>query len=374
MHILFVLEHFKPYVGWAEILFDNVVKWLVKEWNRVTVLTSRFDKTLPKYEKRDDGVEIYRVGHNRYDFMIYALGEKPRKLAKTADIIHTTTYNAAIPAKILSMVSHKKIVITIHEIFEKNWTVFMGPIWIFYRWVESCILHIPFHKIICVSNATNKSLIKRWISEKKTVTIYNWIDYWIRNTDSIHTTTRNTIRETHKLTNSFVWFFFGRPGISKWVEYFIRAIPEIVHQIPHFIAYLLVSKNDIKRYEYVRDLAHSLWVEKYIIWWESVPYKELINYINMADFTIIPSLAEWFGFAAVEAATVWNPVIVTTAWSLPEVISWKVAFVKPRDAADIASKVFEVYQWTYETIPQKTFSRDENIAKTLSVYHELLWK
>lgn len=374
MHILFVLEHFKPYVGWAEILFDNVVKGLVKEWNKVTVITSKFDKTLPKYEIREDWVEIYRVWHNRYDFMLYVLGEKPRNIAKTADIIHTTTYNAAIPAKILSMIAHKKIVITIHEIFWKNWTKFMGAIWIFYRFVESCILHIHFHKIICVSDATKTALVKRWISEKKISTVHNWIDYTIWDPTNINISLCNTIRESHKLTNSFVWFFFWRPGISKWLEYFIRAIPEIVKKIPHFVAYLLVAKNDIKRHEYVLTLAHSLWVEKYIIWWDPVPYKDLINYIAMADFTIVPSLAEWFGFAAVEAATVWKPVIITTAWSLPEVISWKVAFVKPGDEDDIASKVFEVYQWGYEIIPQKSFLRDDNIAKTLSVYHELLWK
>ncbi len=374
MRILYVLEHFSPYVWWAEVLFDNVVKWLVKEWHSVSVLTSRFDQKLPKYEKRSDGVEIYRVWHNRYDFMLYALGAKGRILAKNADIIHTTTYNAAIPAKILSKIAGKKIVITIHEIFEKNWTKFMWPIWVFYRFVESCILHISFDKAICVSDATKNALMKRWYPKQKLVTIHNGIDYAMRTPKNISYDACTAIREKYGITENYVWFYFGRPGVSKWLEYYIQAIPQIVSQIPQFKAFLLVSKNDIKRYEYIKNLAYKLWVENHIVWWEPVPYKELINYIAMADFTIVPSLAEGFGFAAVEASTVWNPVIVTTAWSLPEVISGKVAFVKPWNADDIANKVYDIHKWIYETIPDKEFLRSDNIQKTLAIYNELLWK
>ncbi|MBU0626082.1 hypothetical protein KKH82_01285 [Patescibacteria group bacterium] len=41
------------------------------------------------------------------------------KLAKQHDVIHTTTYNAAIPASIIGRISKRKVVITVHEIFGK---------------------------------------------------------------------------------------------------------------------------------------------------------------------------------------------------------------------------------------------------------------
>lgn len=374
MHILFVLEHFSPYVWWAEVLFDNVVKWLVQKWNSITVLTSRFDKNLPIYEKRTDGVEIYRVGHNRYDFMLYAVGKKGRMLARNADIIHTTTYNAAIAAKILSKIAAKRIVITIHEIFGRSWMQFMWIVGIFYRLFESLILCLSWNKIIVVSDATKNSLIKRWIKPEKIVSIHNWIDYTIWNQEKIDIQVVTNLRQKYDLSASYVWFFFGRPGISKGLEYFIRAIPAILTKIPTFKAFLLVSKDDIKRYTYITKVVEEISVKDSIIWWEKVSYKELINYIAMADFTIIPSLAEGFWFAAVEAATLGKPIISTTAWSLPEVVSWKVAFVKPWDSGDVAEKVYELYQWKYETIPTKTFSWEDNIQKTLNVYHEVLWK
>jgi hypothetical protein len=63
-------------------------------------LSSRFSKDLPKYEKLSPNVEIYRRGASRYSFMFACL-VLGVKLAKQVDVIHTTTYNAALPASII---------------------------------------------------------------------------------------------------------------------------------------------------------------------------------------------------------------------------------------------------------------------------------
>lgn len=374
MRILFFLEFFQPHIWWVEVLFKNLISWLQKSWHTITVVTTKFDKKLPSYEKINETYEIYRVGHNRYDFMLFSIPIW-YKLAKKHDIIHTTTYTASIPAWIVGTLTKKKVVITVHEIFGHLWKRFVWAKWPFYKLFESFIFLFPFKKYICVSNYTRNMLHEvEWISLNKMITIYNWIDYSVRSINNNIIQQWEVLRKKYNLEDKYIWFFFWRPWISKWLEYFIHAIPSIIQKIPHFMAYLLVAKDDNARYEHVRAIVQGLNVGEYVIWWDKVPYNELSWYISMSDVTIIPSLTEWFWFAAVEAATVWKPVIVTIAWSLPEVISWKVAFVKPWDATDIASKVFEVYQWKYETIPQKTFSRDDNIAKTLSVYDELLWK
>ena len=73
MKILFILDLFKPHVGGVEVLFDNVVSGLLEQGHQVKVLTSRWKTDLPAYEKVSKHYEIYRVGHNRYDFMVYCL-------------------------------------------------------------------------------------------------------------------------------------------------------------------------------------------------------------------------------------------------------------------------------------------------------------
>ena len=145
MKILFILDLYKPHVWWVEILFENLIRGLVEQGNVVKVLTSRYDFHLPIYEKLDNGVEIYRVGHNRYDFML-ACFKKGIALAHRADIILTTTYNSAFPASIISKIVRKKVVLTVHEIFGKLWYRFMWWKGFFFTLFESFLFKFHFDK------------------------------------------------------------------------------------------------------------------------------------------------------------------------------------------------------------------------------------
>lgn len=60
MRILFVLEHFHPYIGGVEYLFWQLSKSLVSQGHEVMVITTRFDKKLPQRD-RNEGIDIYRV-------------------------------------------------------------------------------------------------------------------------------------------------------------------------------------------------------------------------------------------------------------------------------------------------------------------------
>jgi hypothetical protein len=73
---------------------------MLRKGHHVTILTSRFKKNLPKIEHPEKNLTIVRVGSNRYAFMRSVLW-KGMQWAKKTDLIHTTTYNAAIPAWIL---------------------------------------------------------------------------------------------------------------------------------------------------------------------------------------------------------------------------------------------------------------------------------
>ena len=139
MKILFILDLYKPHIWWVEILFENLINWLILQWHQVKILTSKFSKELPEYEKLDNGVEIYRVGYNRYDFMFHCL-RRGVGLAHRADLIHTTTYNSAIPASIIGRITHKKVVLTVHEIFGKLRYRFMWWKGFFFKCFESLIL------------------------------------------------------------------------------------------------------------------------------------------------------------------------------------------------------------------------------------------
>ena len=373
MKILFILELYKPHIWWVEVLFDNLIHWLMAQWHEVKVLTSRYSKSFPAYEIMD-GVEIYRVGHNRYDFMLYCLG-KGTKLARRADIIHTTTYNSAIPASVIGKITHKKVVLTVHEIFWRLWYRFMWWKGFFYKLFESVVFKFPYAKYICVSNYTKNNLrIHLWLPDSKLVTIYNGIDYDHWNRKSFNDIDIEEIRKTHALEKKYVWLFFWRPGISKGLIYFVKAIPHIVKIIPTFKAILIVGESSNNKADDIRAFISHHHLKDHVIWIPGVKYTLLWNYILASDVVCVPSLVEWFGFSAAETCALGQQLVVTNVASLTEVVSGKINFVEPANEYDIAQKFIDFYQWKYQFISEKKFTRSDNVTKTLSIYYDVLWK
>jgi glycosyltransferase involved in cell wall biosynthesis len=374
MKILFILDLYKPHIWWVEVLFENVISGLEERGNSVVILTSRFEKGLSSYEKFSKNIEIYRVWHNRYDFMFFAL-LKWVKLSRECDMIHTTTYNSAIPASLISLFSGKKVVLTVHEIFWKLWYRFLGWKWFFFKLFESIIFKFPFDKIICVSNYTKNSLrIHFGIVDKKLSTVYNGIDYkrWDKNNFKVKDIKK--IQEKYNLNKSFSWLYFWRPGISKGLEYFIFALPGIVKKIKNFKAVLIVSENDKKRVAFIKSLICDLKVEEFVEWVSSVDNKELGNYILACDFVVVPSLVEWFGFSAAETCALSQKLLVSSVASLPEVVSGKVNFMEPWNVNDIEKWVLNFFLGDYKEVHERKFFWDDNIEKTLGIYNVLLWK
>ena len=374
MKILFVLDLYKPHVWWVEILFENIVNRLVQKWHKVKILTSRYDSKLPEYEKLDNWVEVYRKGWSRYSFMFACL-RKWKELANWCDIIHWTTYNSAIPASIIWKISKKKVILTCHEIFWKLWYRFMWWKWFFFKAFESFIFKFHYDKIICVSNYTKNSLrIHFWIRDDKLVTIYNGVDYDWWNSKNFSEKDIKAIREEYNLQKNYVWIFFGRPWISKWLIYFVKAIPEIIEKIPNFKAILNVSESVNNRADDVRRFINDNRIEDHIVWLGWVKYKELWNYILAADVAVVPSLVEWFWFAAAETCAIWQQLICSNAAALTEVVSGKINFAEPANSHDIAEKMIDFYNGKYLKISRKEFLWEDNIEQTLNCYEKVLWK
>jgi len=373
MKILFILDLYKPHIWWVEILFENIISKITSKWNEVVILTSKYDKSIKKYEKNWN-IEIYRVGNNRYDFMFYSI-LKWIKLAKKCDIIHSTTYNSAIPASIIWLISRKKVILTVHEIFGQLWYKFMWWKWFFFKLFESFIFKFPFEKYLCVSNYTKNSLrIHFWISDEKLLTVYNWIDYNFWNKNNFDKNYYSKIRNDLGLENNYVGLFYWRPWISKWLEFYIKSIPEIIKNIPDFKALLIVPHSFNNPIIKIEKLIDDLQIRNNIVLIPWISNKELPNYILLSDFVIIPSLVEWFGFAVAEVSALEKNIITTEVAAIPEVASWNVNFVEPWNISDIVKKVVEMKNWKYTIIPKRKFLWEDNIKKTLDIYNDVLWK
>ncbi|TAL58229.1 MAG: glycosyltransferase family 1 protein [Nanoarchaeota archaeon] len=375
MKVLFVLENYLPHIGGVEVVFSQLAEGLAKQGHRITILTHRIKGT--KKEETINGVKVVRVScfGSRYLFSFFAI-PKAINLAKDADIIHTTTFNGTLPAWKSGFFNRKPVIITVHEVWLDFWDELSDMNLLsrkLHAILEKLIYLMPFDKYIAVSEYTAKDLEKIGIPRKKITRIYNALDYDLFNPKKY---SKNVSRKKLSLPNKFLYFGYGRPGVSKGFEYLIKAVPSVSKALPDSRLVLMLSRGEAyrKRFEELSGLAENLGIKDKIIFVESVAREKLPFYLSAMDCVVIPSLREGFGFTAAESCAMNVPVVATNATSLPEVVSGKYILVNPKDDKAIAKAVVAVSKNKYKTSKLKKFLLSENIKNYLDVYRKILNK
>jgi len=373
MRVLFALEYYAPHLGGAEVLFENLCEGLVTRGHDITVVTLKLRNT--QAFEIINGVKVFRVKvpHRgaRYWFTFLSV---PRvfQLARQADLIHTTTYNGAFPAWLVSKVRGKKCIITLLEILASQWEHLAGMSWLvakLHRLLERFIIALPFDKYIAISQYTGDCSTSSGVDQSKAAVIYCGIDYDLFNPEKAD---GRAIRQKLNLGNHFVYMYYGRPGVSKGVEYLVQAVPLVAQRIPNSKLLLILANDPSDRYENIKMMIQNLSIDDKIILRDPVPRDELPNYIAASDCVIVPSLSEGFGFTAAEACAMEKPVVASNVASLPEVVSGRFVLVKPGNPEAIAKGVEDVYDNRARNSGTKAFSWDECIDRYVEVYSELV--
>ncbi len=380
MKILFICENYLPHYGGAEVVFKNLAERYVQKGHQVSLLTHQLKGT--KKRENIGGVDVHRVQSffSRYLFTFFSL-PKAIKLARKHDLIQTTSFNGAPPAWLAGKLTKKPVVITVHEIWIGKWqkiTDFSKLKSKLHDLLERTIYSLPFHKYICVSNATRKDLLNNGIKENKTLTIHNGLDYQFWNPNNFKDEKANKIRENLGLKGEFVYFSWGRPGTSKGFEHLIKAVPKISKSLPNSTFLLMLGSADKykQKYNELMNLIKELKTKENnnikIKVIPSVPYEELGNYLKMVDCCVIPSIAEGFGYTTVESIAMNKPVVVSNAGSLPEVVSGKHLIFESKNSNMLAEKVIQMAEGNFIETSLKRFEWENSVEKYLEVYGELL--
>jgi glycosyltransferase involved in cell wall biosynthesis len=367
--LLFVVENYPPHIGGVEIVFKNVCEGLAARGHDVTVLT----RLLPATKRKEvrGGVRIIRIpsANNRYLFTLAAIPHAIR-LAKHADVIHTTTFNGAPPAWLAARLRGKPVIITVHEIWIGKWRVYtnFSPLTAFLHDLLERMVFLPrFDRYACVSESTRRQFIAaKPALASRVVTIHNGFDpeHWSRaRADAA------TLRSSHALDSAFVILGFGRPGTSKGFDYLIDAFPIVKRSVKNARLVLILSKD--KQYahevERMKKRAH-----KDVLFLPSQPYDVLPSFAQMADCIVVPSLAEGFGYAVLEAVASGTPVVASDTTSIPEVIGGKHVLVRPANPAAIAKGILAVKANKYAVAPKRSFPWSEAVAAYEREYRGLL--
>lgn len=323
MTILYVVENYYPYVGGVETFFKTLAEHFAKD-NKVIVVTSQQPDTAA--HEVINGVEVVRTPLpsflRRYFFTFLSLPAIWTH-AQKADLIHTTTYNAALPAWLVSTVLGKKKIISIPEVLGRLWLKL--PMWYPLRWLhwifEAVVVKLPFDRYVAASQYTKNCLLDWYgIDPNKLEQIYKGIDYEFWQREKLTKKQRDEFRQRHNLPTGFTYLYFGRPGWVKGTDFLIEAAATVQKSFAHSHLVMLLSREPVSVYQQLLARVDELNLTNHIKILDPVSRQELPKYLKAADCVVVPSASEGFGFAAAEAIAAGAIVLARKRGSLPEVV------------------------------------------------------
>ncbi len=181
--------------------------------------------------------------------------------------------------------------------------------------------------LISNSEATKMDLVKKFsVSQSKIKVVYN---------STVSPDIKETTLNFRKIT------YAGRIHVSKGVDVLIKAMSLIIDEYPELeleIVGAFLEGEAIQRY---LKLTKELNLDKNIkfIGWKSK--RELLEIFRNSYFTVVPSLAEAFGYVVIESFSVKTPVIGSNTGGIAEIIrDGKDGFLfTPGDSEELSKKM-----------------------------------
>jgi len=372
-HILFVLDYYTPHRWGAETVFEHITHRLLARWYAITVLTSRFFPHLPVYESLD-GIAVYRTWKGRFSFLFSAVWLWWKICRRfSIDFVHTSTYGWAIPWWIVWLLTRKKVVLTVHEVFGDLRSVYKKwPKSLLYKWFEWFIFLFNYTAYHVVSTYTLNSIRCLYhVPDRLIRLVYNGVDSDFWDAKKVSKKTMKDWRKKYGWWDRFVLLYYGHSGKSKGLDYLIEALPTIFTQYPDilFVCNLIHAKRDMETKQKIRNL----WYHKNIQLFSGFSLDNLRTLVAASDCIVAPSLSEWFWSVHAEVSSMWKPLITSYVASIPEVVHGKVVFVEPQSSQAIVDAVVKVKNKKFIHIDPKSFPREKTIDGIEQLYKDFIW-
>jgi glycosyltransferase involved in cell wall biosynthesis len=358
MRILFILENYYPAIGGVETLFKTLIDKLDELGIESIILTTRHHD-LPKVEKSGNTSVIRYRYFSRYLFTFLALFPALR-YGRKVDFIHTTSYNAGLPASLAGLILRKPVVITFHEVWGKLWfrLPFFSRISKFFHFAfEQLLLRMPFYKFVAVSEFTENRLIKYGVKPSKIRTIYNGIDYekW-------------KAPEQKKQYQNYRFIFFGRLGISKGLDLLLPAFKQISSRHENVRLTLIIPRSPKSQLDFVYKQLESFPIDQKPRILHELEHSALIDILTEAQCTVIPSYSEGFGYTAVESMALNMPIISSGRGALKEVVGGNMIEMKTQDVKGLIDAMEKAWDHAWEYTEAKQYELNDTVDEYIKLY------
>lgn len=323
MNILLLSQFFSTTRGGGEYVFNLVAKNLAKDGNKVFVITNKIkDEDYKDY----DNIKIifvpptlqYKGGlppgfldNIRYTTNAIRKGLEIIKQEKI-DIIHSNNFAPALAGSILSSLTSKPHITTVHDIFSlcgknywKQWgaqsdvsriNVWLAPFF------EKLMIKLRHDCIHTVSEATRYDLLQFGATRPIHV-IHNAIE-------------SNTIH--NKTVNPLQFVYIGRLVFYKNIEVAIKAI-EIVKKTEPNIKLVIVGSGPHRKS--LEDLVKNLNLQQNVEFKGYVTSDEKLKILSESNALVFPSLCEGFGLVILESFDQSRPVLVSNTRPMSDIVA-----------------------------------------------------
>jgi len=371
-HVLFILEFYYPHVGGVETLFHNLINALTRDGYRCTILTQRFDASLPVRET-NGSAEVRRIRvPNRYLFSVFAFFAA-LPLVRRADLIHTTSYNAGLPAFFSGFLARKKTIITFHEAWGRLWfdLPFIGKIsaWGHYLF-EQLLLRLPFQRFIAVSQATARRLEEEGVAPERITVVPNGLNYaeWIGEAAPGPEQPPQPVASDE----SFTYTYFGRAGISKGLDLLLPAAAAFAQHYPQGRLQLIIPDVASPITHWIKTYIKEHQLEEQVQIRHSLPFSELISSLKQSKWVVIPSYSEGFCFAAAEATALGIPLVHSNQAALAEVVSGYHAPMRTFSVDGLTDALLRAAQNEWRFTPYRSYPMQDSLQQYCRIYEDIL--
>jgi glycosyltransferase involved in cell wall biosynthesis len=315
LRVCLVSPYYAPHVGGVESHVRDLARYLVRQGDSVTVLTSRFSRMLPALERRE-GVVVRRVPTLLNVLRTPLMPAVYREVMKGRwDVVHShspppvTAYFACTAANTID-VPH---VLTHHADDEVQLPA-LGPLIVaVYR--ESLGRYTFAHSAQVVVSSQTYASTSRLVWNYDPQVIGAAIDpsRFGSHVDGTHVREQLGIPPAPE---GHMVLFVGRLVPHKGVEFLLEAVQ---HMRPSATA--VVAGEGPHRGTLQRS-ARALGIEHRVVFAGGVPHEELPAYYRAADVLVLPSISrlEAFGLVGLEAMASERPVVLSDIPGVREVI------------------------------------------------------
>ena len=381
MRILTTLTYYRPHYSGLTIYAERLARALVRRGHPVTVLTSRYDSSLPAREVRD-GVEVIRprvLARVSKGVLMPSLPYWAWKYIRQADVVHLhlPQLDAAYIALICRML-HKPVVVTYHC----DLLLPRG----FVHSVANQVSHLANRMSLGLAQqvvvntlgyAQESAFLSRYLPKMRAIPT----PVELSSPDQVDV---DAIQQKSRLAaGQRIIGMVARLAAEKGVEYLVEALPEIIKTHPSArVLHVGQYQNVLGEEEYARKLApHIQALGDHWTFLGILPPAQLTAFYQLCEVTVLPSTnsTESFGIVQVESMACGTPVVASDLPGVrePVKLTGMGCLASPADTRALAQAINEVldhgdaYHGDVEAV-KKQFSSEHIAAEYEQLFHEVI--